>query len=731
MGLCAGSPPQNPQFRSGGSDRTPPGDDIFTDILSSNQGSSRFMLQGDIAVGRNRNALTCRGKSCLWPKTANGWVQVPYTLSNSYAPEEKTLIQAAMEEVAVLTCVRFIPRQGEPSYLRIQPNDGCWSYVGRLGGAQDLSLTTPGCLHWGVIQHELLHALGFQHEQCRSDRDKYIRINWGNISQDKERNFYKMSTQTLGVPYDYLSVLHYGKFAFATDSGKPTLEPTGDPHALIGQRVGLSSLDVSKIKKLYECNVCSHLLPDAHGKLSWESKKNPNLTACVWLIRVPEDKVFLQFESFSIQPSPDCAQASVTAYDGIGTEAAILLHKSCGNIAPLAQISSGRFLKIQFTGSGTGSSFKATYSSSECMRWPQRARRSLEDPPLCGGPAALWRTRRSLEDPPHPGGPSTPWRTLRTLEDLPHPGGPTALWRTRRTLEDPPQPGGPAAPWRTLHTLEDPPHPGGPSAPWRTCRTLEDPPLSGGPTTLWRTLRTLEDPPLPGRLLFSGGPTTLWRTLRTLEDPPLPGRLLLSGGPTTLWRTLRTLKNPLHPGGPAAPWRTRHPLEDPPLPVGPAASWRTRRTLEDPPHPGGPAVPWRTRHSLEDPPHPGGPTAPCRTHRIMEDPPHSGGPAAPWRTHRTLEDPPHPGGPAASWRTLRTLKDPPLSGGPSAPWRTICTLGDPPPPGGPATSCRTRRIMEDPPHSGGPTAPWRTRRTLEDPPLPGGPTTPWRTHRTL
>ncbi|XP_073515659.1 embryonic protein UVS.2-like [Phyllobates terribilis] len=324
------------------------------------------MLQGDIAVGRNRNALTCRGKSCLWPKAANGWVQVPYTLSNNYAPEEKTLIQAAMEEVAILTCVRFIPRQGESSYLRIQPSDGCWSYVGRLGGAQDLSLMKSGCLHWGVIQHELLHSLGFQHEQCRSDRDKYIRINWGNISQDKERNFYKMSTQNLGVPYDYLSVLHYGKFAFASATGKPTLEPTGDPHALIGQRVGLSSLDVAKIKKLYECNVCSHLLPDAHGKFSWESKKNPNLTSCVWLIRVPEDKVFLQFESFSIQPSPDCAQGSVTAYDGVGTESPILIHKSCGTIAPLAQISSGRFLKVEFTGSGIGSSFKAMYSSIKC-----------------------------------------------------------------------------------------------------------------------------------------------------------------------------------------------------------------------------------------------------------------------------------------------------------------------------------------------------------------------------
>ncbi|XP_056382511.1 embryonic protein UVS.2-like isoform X2 [Hyla sarda] len=324
------------------------------------------MLQGDIAVKRNRNAVICRGKSCLWSKLEDGLVYVPNTLSNNYTSEEKMLIRAAMEEIEVLTCVRFISRHREPSYLRIQPFDGCWSYVGRVGGAQDLSLMKPGCLHWGIIQHEVLHSLGFQHEQCRSDRDKYIRINWGNINHDKEHNFYKMSTQNLGVPYDYLSVLHYGKFAFASDAGKPTLEPTGNPNALIGQRVGLSSLDVAKINKLYECNICSYLLPDAHGTISWESKRSLNITTCVWVIRVPDDKVFLQFDTFSIQSSTGCAQASVTVYDGISKESPILINKTCGNIPPLPQISTGKFAKIEFTGARIGSNFKAIYSSIKC-----------------------------------------------------------------------------------------------------------------------------------------------------------------------------------------------------------------------------------------------------------------------------------------------------------------------------------------------------------------------------
>jgi hypothetical protein len=56
-----------------------------------------------------------------------------------------------------------------------------------VGGSQTLSLdsncfrcTETGCLS-GTPIHEFLHALGFYHEQSRTDRDDYVTINYENI----------------------------------------------------------------------------------------------------------------------------------------------------------------------------------------------------------------------------------------------------------------------------------------------------------------------------------------------------------------------------------------------------------------------------------------------------------------------------------------------------------------------------------------------------------------------
>ena len=60
----------------------------------------------------------------------------------------------------------------------------CWSQVGIRGGKQQLSLGS-GCENKGRALHELMHSLGFLHEQSRQDRDEHVTILYQNI-QDGE-----------------------------------------------------------------------------------------------------------------------------------------------------------------------------------------------------------------------------------------------------------------------------------------------------------------------------------------------------------------------------------------------------------------------------------------------------------------------------------------------------------------------------------------------------------------
>uniref|UniRef100_A0A8C9X9Y1 Metalloendopeptidase n=1 Tax=Sander lucioperca TaxID=283035 RepID=A0A8C9X9Y1_SANLU len=240
------------QEEGGKEDEAPDIVDITTRILTSNEGSDEILLEGDLLAPRTRNAIMCFTQNCFWKKNSSGLVTVPFTMSREFTRSEKQVIVNAFQGFHSKTCIRFVPRNNEIDYVSVENKVGCYSSLGKVGGRQVVSLQRPGCVYYGIIQHELKHALGFRHEHTRSDRDDYVKINWANIDPQMAYNFDKQVTNNQNTPYDYTSIMHYGKTAFSIN-GKDSITPIPNANVQIGQRQGLSSWDITRINKLYSC----------------------------------------------------------------------------------------------------------------------------------------------------------------------------------------------------------------------------------------------------------------------------------------------------------------------------------------------------------------------------------------------------------------------------------------------------------------------------------------------
>uniref|UniRef100_A0A3B4WY11 Metalloendopeptidase n=2 Tax=Seriola lalandi dorsalis TaxID=1841481 RepID=A0A3B4WY11_SERLL len=230
-------------------------DSIGARILTANSMASEILIEGDILQTRTRIPRNAkRHNNCLWTKDSSGLVLIPYTMSNKFSRSDQDEISRAMKSFHNSTCIRFIHQntRKHKDYISIKNRDGCYSSVGRSGGRQILSLNRTDCISYGIIQHELIHALGFYHEQSRSDRDQYVTINWDNIKPGKTNNFQKHHTNNLNTPYNYSSIMHYGKHYFS-QNGKNTITPIPDASVQIGQRKDMSELDIHRINQLYHC----------------------------------------------------------------------------------------------------------------------------------------------------------------------------------------------------------------------------------------------------------------------------------------------------------------------------------------------------------------------------------------------------------------------------------------------------------------------------------------------
>lgn len=174
-------------------------------------------------------------------RSFNHWPHgiVPVKIDKAFDDDYQRVLFSAMDYIMNVSCIKFdLEATGAKDYVFITTGNGCSSQVGNLRqGEQPIRLHT-NCKKGNVI-HELLHALGFLHMHTATQRDDFVKINYDNIQPRAVKNFEKYTAHVsmFNTQYDYRSIMHYSKWAFAVDKSKPTIIPFERVSAM-GQRTG-------------------------------------------------------------------------------------------------------------------------------------------------------------------------------------------------------------------------------------------------------------------------------------------------------------------------------------------------------------------------------------------------------------------------------------------------------------------------------------------------------------
>ncbi|XP_020780633.1 low choriolytic enzyme-like [Boleophthalmus pectinirostris] len=228
------------------------GESISETIAKANQKIKSRLMQGDIVVDKVRNTVSC--SICKWPKSGSK-VNIYVRFDPTYSSSQKSLILSAMKTIEDRTCIRFSEiSEASTQHLYIFSGDGCFSAIGRQTSkfAQRVSLSKYGCLTRAIIQHEILHALGFAHEHSRIDRDNHLIVLYDNIIPSEKHNFNKYETNNMYTPYDFNSVMHYHNYELSKN-GKPTLLSKRNPAMRFGYATGVSYYDILRVNLYYAC----------------------------------------------------------------------------------------------------------------------------------------------------------------------------------------------------------------------------------------------------------------------------------------------------------------------------------------------------------------------------------------------------------------------------------------------------------------------------------------------
>ncbi|MFM9959461.1 MAG: M12 family metallopeptidase [Phycisphaerales bacterium] len=143
----------------------------------------------------------------LWPNN-----QLFYAFDPAVSQLNRDQTRIALDEIATFANIDFIPRTDQPNYVLVRNGTGNSSFVGQVGGAQNLTMVSWSSRY--VICHEFFHALGQWHHHQRPDSETYVVINYANIAPNQRYNFEVPQGVVADGEYNFSSIMHYGRCAF-------------------------------------------------------------------------------------------------------------------------------------------------------------------------------------------------------------------------------------------------------------------------------------------------------------------------------------------------------------------------------------------------------------------------------------------------------------------------------------------------------------------------------------
>ncbi|KAK5970748.1 Zinc metalloproteinase [Trichostrongylus colubriformis] len=250
-------------FKRKNVDQVQPTGDSIEEINLQVRGNDMF--QGDMALSREQQEQVeaditgTRTKRQAYNDVAypgKRWHKgVHYFFDSSASSQVQSVFKKASQQWMAETCINFVESKIAQDSIRVYMEDGCWSFVGRLGGIQNLSLGM-GCESIGTAAHELGHALGLFHTHSRHDRNLFITVDETNIKPDWLDQFMLETPRTnnnYNITYDYGSLMHYGATSSAVAKGKLTMVPKDAQYTETLGSPFIGYYDLLMINRYYNC----------------------------------------------------------------------------------------------------------------------------------------------------------------------------------------------------------------------------------------------------------------------------------------------------------------------------------------------------------------------------------------------------------------------------------------------------------------------------------------------